>query len=399
MPPAARLRAAYLFLYVGVGSFLPFFAAYLRGLGFSGGEIGTLQMIPAVLAPAVALGWAAWSDRHGSPTDGLKRAAAVAAVAGLALPFARSPAAIGVVLALVALGDRAIVPLLDATTLEASRRGGPAYASIRLWGSIGFCLAALGVGRALAARGERPGDALVPAVMAAAIVAYALVLWSLPRTPAAAQGSRPGRADVRALLHDRALLAFFGVCFLHWTAVGPYHLFFGVLVRERGLPSDVTGLAMTAGVAAEILALLAAPRLERRFSPRALLAAAFAVSALRWFFTARVESGAGLVALQLGHGLTFGLFWATAMASLGVLVPPRLRATGQAILTAVLAASNAVAFQAAGRLYDLHGAAAPLFGWAAALELLALLAAVGLTGLEARRTAALGAAEPSASDP
>ena len=110
MVPAARLRSVYFLLYVGVGSFLPYYAAYLRGLGFSGEQIGTLQMIPPVLAPAVALGWAAWSDRHGSPTDGLRRAAALAALAGLALPFARTPVAIAVVLGLVALGDRAIIP-------------------------------------------------------------------------------------------------------------------------------------------------------------------------------------------------------------------------------------------------------------------------------------------------
>jgi len=391
MVPAARLRSVYFLLYVGVGSFLPYYAAYLRGLGFSGEQIGTLQMIPPVLAPAVALGWAAWSDRHGSPTDGLRRAAALAALAGLALPFARTPVAIAVVLGLVALGDRAIIPLLDATTLEASRRGGPPYASVRLWGSVGFCVAALGVGRALSARGELPGDVLVPAVMSAAAAGYAAVLWTLPRTAGAALGPRPGRADVRALLRDRTLLAFFGACFLHWAAVGPYHLFFGVLVRERGLPSDVTGIAMTAGVVAEILALLLAPRLERRFSPRALLGVAFAASAARWLLTWRIEGGVSLVLLQLGHGLTFGLFWATAMACLGFLVPPRLRATGQAILTAVLAASNALAFQASGRLYDLHGSAAPLFGWAAALELAALAWVLGLTGLKARRAAALSA--------
>jgi PPP family 3-phenylpropionic acid transporter len=86
------------------------------------------------------------------------------------------------------------------------------------------------------------------------------------------------------------------------------------------------------------------------------------------------------------HGLTFGLFWATAMASLSALVPPRLRATGQALFSAVVfGGANAVAFLGAGRLYDLHGAAAPLFAWAAALELAALALAATLAGVGARR--------------
>ena len=52
---------------------------------------------------------------------------------------------------------------------------------------------------------------------------------------------------------------------LHWAACAPYHVFFGVLVRDLHLPDDVTSAGMAIGVVAEIAALLAFPRLERRF--------------------------------------------------------------------------------------------------------------------------------------
>ncbi|HET9599296.1 MAG TPA: MFS transporter, partial [Anaeromyxobacteraceae bacterium] len=67
MAPAARLRLFYALYYGAVGANLPYFAAYLRGLGFSGEAIGTVQMAGPLLAPAVALAWGAAADRLGAP--------------------------------------------------------------------------------------------------------------------------------------------------------------------------------------------------------------------------------------------------------------------------------------------------------------------------------------------
>jgi MFS transporter, PPP family, 3-phenylpropionic acid transporter len=316
----------------------------------------------------------------------------------LALPACRTPLAVGAVLAAMALGDRALVPLLDANTLEWSRaRPALAYARVRLFGSIGFSALALAAGAALAMRGDRPADPLVPAIIAACLGAFALVAATLPAAPGHG-GARPGARELLALLRSPALAGLLGACAVHWMGCAPYHLFFGVLVRDRGLPAGVAGLGMTAGVAAEIAALLAFPRLERRFSSRALLAAAFLGSAARWLLTARATSAEAIVALQLLHGLTFGLFWGTALHALAGLVPPALRATGQALFSAVVfGAGNAVGYRLAGAAYDWHGSAAPLFAWAAAVEVVAL--AAGLALLRRAPDAGAVSGDPAASAP
>lgn len=381
MVPARRLRLLYLLYYANVGTHLPYFAVYLRGLGFDGDAIGTVQMLPSLLSPLVALAWAGFADRRGAPTAALRVAALAAAAAALLLPFARTPLAVGAVLVAMAVGDRALVPLLDANTLEWSRaRPALAYARVRLFGSIGFSALALAAGAALALRGDRPGDPLVPVVVALCLAGFAAVALTLPAAPAHA-GARPGPRELLALLRHPALAVLLGVCAVHWMACAPYHLFFGVLVRDRGLPSAVAGLGMTAGVAAEILALLAFPRLERRFSVRTLLVLAFLGSAVRWLLTAGATSAEALVALQLLHGLTFGLFWGTAMHALAGLVPPAMRATGQALFSAVVfGIGNSMGYRLSGAAYDWHGSAAPLFAWAAGLEVLALAVGLALLG-------------------
>ncbi|HSN15491.1 MAG TPA: MFS transporter, partial [Anaeromyxobacteraceae bacterium] len=71
MTPATRLRLFYFLYYGNVGAYLPYFSPYLRGLGFSGKEIGAVQMLPSLLAPAVAIAWASWADHRASPSRAL----------------------------------------------------------------------------------------------------------------------------------------------------------------------------------------------------------------------------------------------------------------------------------------------------------------------------------------
>ena len=72
---------------------LPYFAAYLRGLGFTGEQIGLVQMLPSLLAPAVAIAWATFADHRSTPQRALRVAAGWAAFAVLPLSLARGAVA------------------------------------------------------------------------------------------------------------------------------------------------------------------------------------------------------------------------------------------------------------------------------------------------------------------
>jgi PPP family 3-phenylpropionic acid transporter len=175
------------------------------------------------------------------------------------------------------------------------------------------------------------------------------------------------------LARDPRLHLFLAAAALHWAACAPYHLFFGVHVRDLGLPADVTGIGMGIGVVAEIVALLYFPRIERRLPQRTLLTVAFVASAVRWLILSRVTGAVAVAGLQVLHGLTFGLFWGSAMKGIAALVPARLRATGQALFTAVVfGGGNAAGYALSGWGYDRLGGTGPIFAAAAVAELLAL---------------------------
>jgi PPP family 3-phenylpropionic acid transporter len=385
MSPAARLRLFYFLYYGSIGASLPYLAPYLKGLGFSGAEIGTVQMVGPLVAGPAALAWALAADRLGAPARALKLATLWSLAAMAFLPIARTPGVLAAVLFFYSLGVAAVVPLVDSVALEWGRtQPGLSYGRVRLFGSLGFIALAQGLGLLLAARGDRPGDVLVPLAVVAAVAGYALTARRLPAPPV--PEVRPGLADLRGLFADPRLLLLLGASALHWAGCAPFHLFYGVFVRDLGLPSSVTGLGMAVGVGAEVVALLAFPRLARRFSLRALFALAFAGTALRWWLLSRSGAPAAVVGLQALHGLTFGLFWGAAVEAMSALVPARLRATGQALFGAVVfGGGNALGYQLSGLGYDYYGGAAPLYAWAAALEILPLAATLWLAAVPRRQ--------------
>jgi MFS transporter, PPP family, 3-phenylpropionic acid transporter len=373
MSPASRLRLFYFAYYGGVGTLLPYFSPYLRGLGFTGEQIGTVQMIGPLVAVPVALSWATAADRLRAPARVLSFATAWAFLAIVFLPAARTPVAVGLVLLASALADRAVVPLVDSLTLEWTvHHPETSYARIRLFGSVGFAVVTTAVGLVLTARGDRPGDPLVPFAVAACVGAYALAARRLPVPPAPPHP--PRFREMAGLLRNGPLLAMLAIFSVHWGATAPFHLLFGLFVRDLGLPASVTGAGMSLGVGAEVVALLAFPRIAALFPLRSVLATAFGVSALRWVLLSRVESAALVIGLQALHAFTFGLFWGAAMEAMSRAVPSRMRATGQAIFGAVVfGLGNAVGYQLSGLGYDRWHGVAPLLVWAGGADVVALL--------------------------
>jgi len=383
MSRASRLRLFYFIYYSTSGVFVPYLAAYLRGIGFSGAQIGTVQMMAPLVALPAALSWATLADHLRQPTRALRLAMLWAGLALCALPFAHAPLAVALVMLVYGFGDRAVTPLVDSISLELVRaQPGLAYSRLRLFGSIGFTFFAQALGLLLSWRGDLPADLLVPIVGAAGALATALVARSIPDSPT--PPSRPTWHDVRALVQDPRLIVLLLAASVHWMCCSPYHMLYGVFVRDQGLPASITGLSMAVGVSAEVMVLFLFPLLERRLPLAALLAVGFAGSSLRWLLLAHSHSWLPMVAVQLFHGCSIGLFWGSTMAAMGLIVPAQLRVTGQALITAlVFGVANAAGFRLSGAGYDLFGSARPLYACASLLELLPL----GLTLFLLRRLA------------
>ena len=349
------IEVFYFFYFQAVAIYMAFMPAYLRGLGLTGREISTVFAIPPLLALAVPLGWAALADRTRRHDRVLRIVVGGACLGFVPLLFARSFGPILIGWITYAMFSVSVGSLADALAV-ARVRAGAVYGRMRLWGSVGFVVAAVAFGGVLWSRnGARNAGAdwLVPVAMWLALVAAFIAALRLRGT--GEDSARPRAADVKALVAQPRLLLVLLAAALHWICLTPYNIYLGIFLRDLGLPPPLWGLAYATGTVAEVVVLALFRRLEARFPLDVLLAVAFAGSAVRWLAIAALDAPWALIAVQTLHGLSFGLFWSAAIALISATVPGSLRATGQALLIISINVGGAIGNAVTGRLYDATG--------------------------------------------
>jgi PPP family 3-phenylpropionic acid transporter len=358
-----------------VGVSAPYFPPYLQGLGLSGRQISTVLSVPPLLALAVPLGWAWIADRSKQHARVLRVVCAGACVAFVPMLFARRFTTILPVYFAYAIFYMGIGGLTDSLAIARMQAGGD-YGRMRVWGSGGCMAMAFVTGLLLTWRGAaRAADPLVPILIFASLAAA--VVASRRLHGMGESGARPHLRDLRQLFANPRFRLLLLAAPLHWACCAPYNAFFGILLRDRHLPPAALGISFCVGVAGEMLIFVRFSRLRARMDLDTMLALAFGASALRWLLISQVYSIAAIMALQLVHCLTYGLFWAAGVAVVGESAPPHLRATGQAFFViSVVGVGNILGNLGAGMLYDLGGTAVYAFLAAGFGELIPLALAL-----------------------
>ena len=338
MHVAARLAAYYFAFFAHVGAYASYFALYLAARGLTAGEIAFCVAMPQaarIVAPAL---WGWLADAWGARYAGARRAiivfSAFAAFLGfVALQFQERTPAIALTLLLLSLFSAGAAPMVEAITLAAIERrpGGRSggYGPIRLWGSIGFILAVLGVGAWL----DHAEPTILTGIMIAlsAVVCAASLALPVGTVHAPQAGQRLG-----AVLRRPGVLAFFGACFCMTAAHGTLYVFYSIYLEQAGYSKTIIGVLWAAGVVAEVLLFLRLPAVMRRFSLRGLLLASFICAVVRFLAIGwGVESLLLLAAAQLLHAATFGAFHAGCVAAVHQLFPGALAARGQALYSSI----------------------------------------------------------------
>jgi PPP family 3-phenylpropionic acid transporter len=246
----------------------------------------------------------------------------------------------------------AALPLIEALTFSHLGPQASRYGAIRLWGSLGFIVAVLGLGWLL----ERlPVSATlwVSLGMLFGILACAMVLPD--------KGHNRHEADrlpIADILRRREVKALFAACFFMAAAHGALYAFYSIHLVGRGYGPSMVGFLWTLGVVAEIIVFFYLPRLLRIFSLRSILLFSFACAVLRFL---AIGWGAAwlalLIAAQLLHAATFGAYHAAAVAAVNRWFAGRHQARGQAIYGSVsFGAGGMLGSLASGWSWDLVGA-------------------------------------------
>ncbi len=352
-------KLLYFLYYAAAASLLPFLVLYYERLSLSGQQVGVLC---ALLPLATLLGVPLWS----TAADLLQRhktlilVAVGGALAATLLPLlTTSYLGLLVVVGALSLFTAPIMPLVDHLTLTLLQDQKSRYGALRLWGAVGWGVAAPITGFLTEQSGLRW----------AFFVAFGLLglLWSVSYTlPKIGDGRATEHArDLRGFLTPtwtNFLLAAFtgGVC----LAVSSNFLY--LHMAALGISPTLVGLALTVATVSELPVFWFSGRLLKRYPASALLALALFVFSVRSLLYAFVLEPWLLLAVQLLHGATFSLLWVAGVAYADELAPGGMGATAQGLFTAtVLGLGSAVGALVGGLLYDALGAAA-MFKWTAA---------------------------------
>ncbi len=262
------------------------------------------------------------------------------------------------------------LPLVEATTLTLLDKHTHRYGRIRLWGSIGFIVAALGMGYLL----EWTGIRALPWFILSTMMAIALYGWFIPDVEMAGRHEEAG--PLWDVLRQPAVIALFLACFFMALAHGPYYSFFSIYLEEGGHGKRAIGYLWSIGVIAEVVAFLVMPRLAAILGWRRLFLIGLALAVLRFLLIAWVAASLScLVFAQLLHAATFGSHHAASMAFIHRFFTGRHQARGQALyICASFGLGGSLGGLAAGALWRLSGGTL-IYGLSSLAAMLGLLIA------------------------
>jgi len=352
------LRLYYFTSFAALGSYLPYLPRWLEARSIEGTRMGIISaIIPAmsVLGPPV---FGLIADALGLRGALLRLACfgacvcfgavAAAGFVGFSLGFgALFLAVLG-----FALFRSPMIMMADVVALERASAARTTYPRIRLWGSLGFLVAALAVGQWVDPR----GPVALPLVTSAALLAALLVAWTLPVR--VAPPAIPVASHARALLRDRSFRWFLGISLLVQAANSNYDLTFSLHLRDLGFRDDLIGVAWSLAVIAEIMLMAVGAKLLGRIAPERLIAIATAGATLRWLIIATVRSQPLILSLQILHVLSFTIWWIASLAYTKDRAPPLALSTAQGLFTAAAAAGAVLGMPTWGALYKRAGSGA-----------------------------------------
>lgn len=378
--PYWRLSGFYFFYFALLGATAPFFGLYFEHLGFSAERIGELIAIPMLMRCLAPNLWGWLGDATGQRLA-IVRLGALCTLLSFSLIFlGQSFAWLALVMALHAFFWHAVLPQFEVITLAHLHEQAARYSQVRLWGSIGFIVAVVGLGALF----ERLSLDLYPLALVAIMLAILVSSAWVPNAQPQPHEEAPGQGGFLRQLWRPRVLAFYACVALMQVSHGPYYTFFSIHLESLGYARGTIGLLWALGVVAEILLFLVMAKILARFSLRQVLIASFLLAALRWVVLGTLAEHLWVLLLaQLLHAATFGCFHVASIHFVQHSFGHRQQGQGQALYATLAGVGGAL-----GALYSGYSWTSLGPTWAFAIASLAALVAAVIMAIPLQEKAA-----------
>lgn len=234
------------------------------------------------------------------------------------------------VMAALSIFTSSTLPLAESLTLAHLATTNGHYSRIRMWGSLGFIVAAVILGFMIDATGIH---SLLWFLLAVQITLFALS-FTLPDPKVEAH--EHDHFSIWQVIKQPNVIALLVGCSLMVTAHGVLYNFYSIYLSEHGYSKVMIGLLWSVGVICEIGIFMLMPKIMTRFSLKTILLISLVLAVLRFSMIGLAVDNIWLLILaQSLHAATFGSFHAASVEVITQFFNGRHQARGQAIYNSV----------------------------------------------------------------
>jgi PPP family 3-phenylpropionic acid transporter len=345
-----NLKILYLMYCASLAAWQPLLAVYFNGIGITGLQMGIIMSVAPVMVFLVQPFWGVTADRWGH-----RRTL-------ILVMFLSSFAIMGYIFnwgfwffliwaVVIAFATNPIGTLIDSLILDyVKEKQDSSYGRFRLWGAIGWMLAAPIVGSIVTGRKI---TLIFPISMAVMLLGWLAALLGRGGSKAKSTLEKASWGNLTQVLSNYRFIVFLVVVFFYGVCSYPIWSFYGVYLKDIGASLRLIGIANGLDSAIELPFYFFANVFVRRFGSARVLIFSVAMFTVRLFLYSIISTPMLAVSVELMHGLSYSLFIVSAVEYVNELVPPAWRATGQSLYAAVWAGAGALAGNTlSGYLYD-----------------------------------------------
>ena len=346
---------------------ITFFPTYLVSLGYSKTQIGIIFSIGPTMGIFSNLFWGFISDKYHTLKKTILAVLIGQLIVALVLFQVTAFGILFILMTFFYFFHTPLISLNDSQLLLHTSASGKSYASYRVWGSIGFAFSALVFGFILNLNHENTN---LIAILAIGTISLSLLLSTRLRDNRSSY-SKIQFSGLYEILMSRKLLIFLLLVLIISIAHRANDAFLSLYLHELGANQSLIGLAWTVSALSEIPIFIYLSRYGHRYKELALLSVASLIYSVRFYLMSIATQPYEIVAIQVLHSLSFGIFLFTAIKYMLQLVPEKFRATGQAIFTVVWSSiAGLISSTVGGILFD-HWGGRSLYQFSALVAIIA----------------------------
>lgn len=345
--------AFYFIFFAFMGIQIPYLNLYLHHIGFTSFQIGIVAAATPLVRVFSPGFWGYIADKGNKNGNLCHILTCISPLVFAALLFAKDFSSILLTIALFTFFWAPILSMVEAASVTFIKQSGADYGRIRVWGTISFITLSYITGMIL----DYSPIRMVIYGMLLFLVINAGVVNKLPMQKGGDSNLKLG--NLITALKERDILVFLTIAMLMQLSHSTYYGFLSIYLESLGYSKTMIGLLWALGPLGEIIIMLKADYLIRRFGTIPLLMFSLFMAALRWTIFASFTHIVPILVAQALHSFTFGTFHVAAVHHAEKIFPFNMKNTAQALYSSSSYGTGLVlGTLISGFLYDKTGAPA-----------------------------------------